>query len=73
MRKVILSSVAMAAFFAGSLGLFILVACSGPKPVSEEGTQEEVETVVPVELEPDLNTVELVMDDYKILTFYVTE
>ena len=56
----------MAMFFAGSLGLFILVACSGPMPVSEEGTQEEVETVVPMELEPDLNTVELVMDDVAI-------
>ena len=66
MKKVILSSVAMAMFFAGALGLFILVACSGPKPVSEEGTQEEVETVVPIELEPDLDTVELVMDDVAI-------
>ena len=64
MRKVILSSIAMAMFFAGSLGLFILVACSGPKPVSEEGTQEEVETVVPEEI--DLDTVELVMDDVAI-------
>ena len=49
MRKVILSSIAIAMFFAGALGVFILVACSGPKPVSEEGTQEEVETVVSVE------------------------
>ena len=63
MKKVILSSIAMAMFFAESLGLFILVACSGPKPVSEEGTQEEVETVVSVELEPEIDTVELVMDD----------
>ena len=63
MKKVLLSTIAMAMFFAGSLGLFILVACSGPKPVSEEGTQEEVETVVSEELEPEIDTVELVMDD----------
>ena len=59
MRKVILSSIAMAMFFAGSLGLFILVACSGPKPVSEEGTQEEVETVIPEEI--DLDTLDVVI------------
>lgn len=47
------------AVFAGALGLFILVACSGPKPVSEEGTQEEVETVVSEEI--DLDTLDVVI------------
>ena len=64
MKKVILSSIAMAMFFAGSLGLFILVACSGPKPMNEgEAKEEKVETVIPEELEPEIDTVELVMDD----------
>lgn len=50
MKKVLLSTIAMAMFFAGSLGLFILVACSGPKPATEDETKaDQVETVVPVE------------------------
>lgn len=60
MKKVLLSTIAMAMFFAGSLGLFILVACSGPKPAiedeakkeiivrSEAQRKEQVETVVPI-------------------------
>ena len=60
MKKVLLSTIARARFFAGSLGLFILVACSGPKPATEDETKkeisvrseaprkEQVETVVPV-------------------------
>ena len=65
MKKVILSSIAMAMFFAGSLGLFILVACSGPKPMNEEEAKEEkVETVVPVEKETDSdNLVALVVEE----------
>jgi len=60
MKKVLLSTIAMAMFFAGSLGLFILVACSGPKPATEDEAKkeiivrseaqrkEQVETVVPI-------------------------
>ena len=54
MKKVLLSTIAMAMFFAGALGLIILVACSGPKPATEdEAKKEQVETVVPVEEEID--------------------
>ena len=62
MKKVILSSIAMAMFFAGSLGLFILVACSGPKPMNEEeAKKEQTEAVVSEEI--DLDTLDVVIAD----------
>ena len=42
MKKVLLSTIAMAMFFAGALGLIILVACSGPKPATEDEAKKEV-------------------------------
>ena len=62
MKKVLLSSIAMAMFFAGSLGLFILVACSEPKPMNEDEAKEEQKaSVVSVELEPEFDPLELVI------------
>jgi len=64
MKKVLLSSIAMAMFFAGSLGLFILVACSGPKPMNEdEAKEEQKDSVVSVELEPEFDSLELVIEE----------
>ena len=64
MKKVLLSSIAMAMFFAGSLGLFILVACSEPKPMNEEEAKEEQkDPVVSVELEPEFDSLELVIEE----------
>ncbi len=42
MKKVLLSTIATAMFFAGSLGVFILVACSGPKPATEDEAKKEI-------------------------------
>ncbi len=62
MKKVLLSTAAMAAFFAGSLGVLILEACSGPKPVTEDMAKEEqTEVVASEELEPEFNSLELVI------------
>ena len=64
MKKVLLSTIAMAMFFAGSLGLFILVACSGPKPATEnEAKKEQVETVVPVEEEIDTDNLAVLAEE----------
>ena len=64
MKKVLLSTIAMAMFFAGSLGLFILVACSGPKPATEnEAKKEQVETVVLVEEEIDTDNLAVLAEE----------
>ena len=64
MKKVLLSTLAMMAFFAGSLFLFIFVACSGQRQANEDKAQEETtETVIPMELEPEYDSMELVIPD----------
>ena len=64
MKKVLLSTIAMAMFFAGALGLIILVACSGPKPATEdEAKKEQVETVVPVEEEIDTDNLAVLAEE----------
>ena len=64
MKKVLLSTIAMAMFFACSLGLIILVACSGPKPATEdEAKKEQVETVVPIEEEIDTDNLAVLAEE----------
>ena len=41
LKKVLLSTLAMAAFFIGALALFMFVACSTPAPQSETQPQEQ--------------------------------
>lgn len=64
MKKVLLSTIAMAMFFAGALGLIILVACSGPKPATEdEAKKGQVETVVPIEDEIDTDNLAVLAEE----------
>ena len=55
MRKVLLSTLAMAVFFIGSLALFMFVACSGPK---SESTNNSV-----TEFQKEIDSVEVVLEE----------